>query len=129
MALGFAKLVDPRLFVAFVGSHAFIPSGWSGPLAYSAAAGEVVLGAWAVIAGLVGRFRAPFVITILVSLGMVGFVVLSAPDAPACGCFGGLVQATRGRRLVVAGALVFQGAVALGTRQRRSVGVRSALWR
>lgn len=108
LTLGALKALDPQRFLLFVETMLGRGAPTAAVAAWTAILVELLLGAGLILrgGGVLGRVLA------LASLagGAAALVLASTSGgdgAQGCGCFGAVAEATNGRRMVVAAALVF----------------------
>lgn len=114
-AVGLAKAFSPEPFIRFVEDQVGTDPGGAGVVAWAFIVCELGLGI-----GLVApRARHTRIITMLAILSLIAglvtsaYVLLAPSSETACGCFGVIIRATNGRRLLVAAAVVFLSAQVL----------------
>ncbi len=122
LSLGVSKVIDPTAFVAFVGRELDVGSPASALAAWASIGFEVLLGV--ALLGTLNWRRSVPALSAAVASALLLYTALSPPGAD-CGCFGGIVEATRSSRLVVSAALVFLSAGALRAELIRQIGVDS----
>jgi uncharacterized membrane protein YphA (DoxX/SURF4 family) len=103
LILGAAKILEPRPFLRYFASGLGVPA----PLAWCVVGLEVSLGLTVICLGHTRLGRAASVASLVVVSLITLHVFFHADPGMACGCFGGLIRATTGRRLVVLGAIAF----------------------
>lgn len=110
--LAIAKALDPSAFIAFAMRTTGLPYGPSRAVGWAVIAAEACIGLLLLLPVAKPRLRALGLgVTLAISIGMAIFAVFV--KEPHCGCFGGLVEATMGRRLLVSGALAYFASTSL----------------
>lgn len=114
LSLGAAKLLDPAEFHRYL-ARLLGTGALSAIVSWMISGGEVAMGTWMIAGGLWKRNRAGVLLwcSSSAALATVFIGLFHSPDVP-CGCFGSSIEATRDRRLVVGGALLFLSLAALG---------------
>lgn len=93
---------------ALLGGHVDTP--W---IATCLIAAEAALGLSLITAAITSRVSVPCIASAVVSAIAVAVIVLAHTDVK-CGCLGRFVEATRGRRMIVAGVLLFLSVTGIG---------------
>lgn len=107
IALGVLKLLDPGMFVRHVASLDLPWEASSSAIAWALIILETLLG----VALLLGVFRVPVVVlTLIFTLGTVCYVLVN-PGNQECGCFGGKIPASFGRRLALSAFTLYLATV------------------
>jgi hypothetical protein len=122
IALAFVKVTSPGVLAAHIESALGWPAHWTRAAAWSIIAGEATLGVSILLRGRLSWAHVPVVVSLVASAAMVAVALLTPATASPCGCFGSLADSTEGRRVVVAGVLLFLGA---STLLGKPTGIRS----
>lgn len=119
-AVGSAKLASPEAIGEYLGTRLELFSGGGMLVAYLVAAVEVGLGLGLLMLRSLSAPAARVVSAVAVAgaSGVLLYLLVRGRESVDCGCFGGLVRATHGRRLMVAGALLLLSASCLYPRSR-----------
>lgn len=116
--LSVAKMLHPQMLGQYLEEALGTPEPVAGYLAWSTILGEALLGLLLLLFGFGLTRTWPVVVSIAVGVVALVIVFATGPGVTACGCFGAVAQATRGRRLVVAGCLTLLAVRAFVCAQR-----------
>lgn len=121
---GAAVLAAGIIWITLGLSKAWSPEGLTSFLAASAPAVadlaiclsllEIALGLAVIRSAFIPHSTTPLVGTVALGLLFAGLSVVPGPHGADCGCFGKVARTTQGRKLVVAGTLVFLGIAGFG---------------